>query len=261
MSIEHPCGDTVLLAGYVYEDGDPAELRAMAAHVRSCALCTEEVRTLRSIRGHLAAWSPPDTRLGFTIVPQSTVTTAMAPPPRDRWSWSGVPSWAQAAAAVMLFASGVALAALMNLEVRYDQAGGMTIRTGWQQAAVPAKTTPVPDHGDIEQLARRVFQQERGALTVAPSAATAQPRDGSAGAASGQDVLRRVEGMLAASEQRQQRELAMRIGQVIRDIDSQHRADIDRIDQIVSPMKGLTTEDVRLQKRYLDYLMNVSQTR
>jgi hypothetical protein len=67
--------------------------------------------------------------------------------------------------------------------------------------------------------------------------------------------------MLAASEDRQQRELALRVTQVLRDVDSQHQADMARIERTVSPVAGVTNEEIQEQRQMLNYLMRVSQTK
>ncbi len=141
MSTDIQCGDPAALAGYVYDDCDPAERAAMTVHLAACVSCAEEVASLRVTREHLGAWTPPEARLGFRLMPEDAVPEVVPFPAggaaRSRWHWSAAPAWAQAAAAVMLFAGGAAVAALMNLEVRYDQAG-VTVRTGWQQASAGA---------------------------------------------------------------------------------------------------------------------------
>ena len=46
-----------------------------------------------------------------------------------------------------------------------------------------------------------------------------------------EQLLQRVRSMIDQSEQRQQRELALRLSQVTREVDTQHQADLLRIQQ------------------------------
>jgi hypothetical protein len=173
-----------------------------------------------------------------------------------------MPAWAQAAAAVVLFAGGALLAALMNVEVRYDQAG-MTIRTGWQQAAPSsqgsgAQNISARDLAVLESRIRAEFLQARSARPDA-STSSGSRRAESTGEQSGAtlasaDVLQRVRQIVAESEQRQQRELALRLTQAVRELDTTHRADLERIERTVSPME-------EQQRQMLNYITRVSQPR
>ena len=60
-------------------------------------------------------------------------------------------------------------------------------------------------------------------------------------------LLQRVRAMIDQSEQRQQRELALRLSQVSREVDTQHQADLLRIQQ-----------DVGQQQEALEYLVRTS---
>src|SRR5262245_46258380 len=133
MSQEMRCGDPAALAGYLYDEIDPGERAAVERHLAACEICASEMDGLRTTRTQIAAWTPPDAQLGFRIVADSD--TARVPsnvvPMRtpsvddgrgvmsDRrttqpwWQWSALPAWAQAAAAVMLFALGGVVAAMM----------------------------------------------------------------------------------------------------------------------------------------------------
>jgi len=267
------CPDPAALAGYLYDECEPAEREAMAVHLAACATCAHEIASLRATREDLAGWTPPPAALGFRITSDAAAEAAPAavPAPETRvtsWSrWSHVPAWAQAAAAVLLFACGATVAALMNLEIRYDQAG-VTVRTGWQQAAAPARPASVPavNVADVSGLEtrireeiRRVRSEDEGGKGVV--GAPPDPNPAVRTTAAADDLIRQMRQMIAASEDRQQRELAFRVSQVLRDVDSQRRADIARIERTVVPMEGVTTEEIQQQRRMLNYLMTVSQTK
>src|SRR5689334_18705858 len=129
------CGDPAALAGYLYGECDADERDAMAAHLAACPSCAEEIATLQATREQLAEWTPPAARLGFRIAaedaggdsaaagsrgswPRAAGASTAGPAPLDEdrgagrrgdspapwWRWSPLPAWAQAAAAVLLFA-------------------------------------------------------------------------------------------------------------------------------------------------------------
>src|SRR5688500_4336321 len=112
------CGNHEALIGYLYDECEPAEREAVAAHVALCASCADEIRALGDTRAHLVSWATPALPLGF----QLTRTEAEAPAkvlehagPASRSSKSGgwwrqpLPAWAQAAAAVVIFAAGMSV--------------------------------------------------------------------------------------------------------------------------------------------------------
>ena len=66
---------------------------------------------------------------------------------------------------------------------------------------------------------------------------------------------------MAESEQRQQKELALRLTQVLTDVESQRRADLVRIEQNMGQIEGLTGQEAARQREMLNYLMRVSQRR
>ena len=61
-------------------------------------------------------------------------------------------------------------------------------------------------------------------------------------------LLQRVRAMIDQSEQRQQRELALRLSQVAREVDTQHQADLLRIQQDFGQQQEAT----------MDYLVRTS---
>ena len=251
------CGDPAALAGYLYEECDAEERAAMSAHLAVCERCTAELAGLRSTRDTLAAWMPPETVLDIQITAEAVPAVV---PIRSRWGWATTPAWTQAAAAVLLFALGATVAALLNVEVRYDVAG-LTVRTGWGERPTAAPVAAAVDPAALDERIRTVVRQTQDSTTASAVVPVAASNSAAGSGASPEELLRRVEQMLAASENRQQRELALRVSQVLHDVDSQHRADIARIERTVSPVAGLTAAEVQEQGQMLNYLMRVSQTK
>ncbi len=239
------CGDPAALAGYLYDESTVEERAAMSAHLAACEPCAGDLAALRGTRDVLAGWMPPQAAPRVRVAIEADRAAAVEP----RRRWLGGSAWLQAAAAVVLFALGAVAAAVMNLDVRYD-ADGMTVRTGW---ASRPDAAPAVDAAALDARIRTIVQQVQ-------AAAPAGEAPGAAPAASA-DVLKRVEQLLAASESRQQQQLALRVSQVLHDVDSQHRADIARIERTVSPVAGLTATEIQEQRQMLNYLMRVSQTK
>ena len=86
----------------------------------------------------------------------------------------------------------------------------------------------------LTAMDRRLSLLEAAARSAAPS---------SSQRVSDTEILRRVRDLLAQSESRQQQELALRIAQVIRDVDAQRLADLSRIQQGLGRIDAMTTAE------------------
>jgi hypothetical protein len=247
MSETYRCGDVESLVAYLYDDCDPDLRASVAAHVAACASCAEELQTLGATRQTLSAWTPPEVRLGFQIT---------ARPPDDAggrvirpvagWWRQPLPAWAQMAAAVLIFASGLAIGVARSRFVA--PASARTVAA----AASAAQITPVVTPQDLAAVEQRL----RGELTAIRET-SAQPV-----AAHGDDaLLRRVQAMINDSEQRERRELALQTTQVIRSLDAQRRIDLAQVQRNIGQIQEVAGAAVRGQSQMVNYLMNVSQQR
>ena len=227
------------LLDYLYEEGNPAERLKIAQHLQECATCSVAVLELQNVRGMLNDWTPPKAQLGFRVVQDSHIPPARVPPGiwRPRRA-----AFLQAAAGILLFVAGMAVS---QLRVDYGD-GAVTVRTRSTapvagtvnganvrsaSIALPAENrTPPP--ADIDALEREL---------------RARLESQNASAIDTERLLQRVRAMIDQSEQRQQRELALRLSQVSREVDTQHQADLLRIQQ-----------DVGQQQEALEYLVRTS---
>lgn len=259
--------DEALIA-YVYDDIDPAERAGFDAHRAACARCRDEVRALTGVRRQLAQWEPDLIVAGRQLSAEGPQSSAVSPL-RQSW-WREIPAWAQVAAALLFL--GVS-AGVANLDVRYDR-NGLSVRTGWsaraQQAAIvpaasPAQTVsaqavPAPWRADLtaleQQLRTELRTTQASATTVAAADRQTSSRTASAGEA---DMLRRVRALLDESERRQQRELALRVAEVLRDVSTQRQADLVKIDRSLGAVQNNLGVEVMKQRQSLNLLYRASQ--
>lgn len=246
------CDSKELLVSFLYDELDLPARRTFEAHLASCPECRAEVAELRDTRALVASWTPPEPDFGFRIVGRGTAAAAPAPPPRYRLA----PAWGLAAAAVLVLAAGAAIA---NLEVRYD-AGGLSVRTGWQHApaaltagggaaAVPG--VAVDWKAQAEALDRRVHDLEQ-VVAMRPQAAHVQ--DASASDLSDAAVLQRVRELIGQSEARQQRVLAGRLTELSTGFERQRRVDLAAIDQGMARLQNANGAEV---KQYRDAIQRI----
>jgi anti-sigma factor RsiW len=197
MTQNFQCGDQAALVGYLYDDCEPLERDAIAAHVISCAACAEELAMLSATRRQLASWTPPEARLGFRITAADADSNVVAMRPagdggtRGAWWRQPLPAWAQLAAAAAIFAIG--------LSVGSTRASG----AGTAQKSSDAAALRV----ELAKLERRLVGIESGTQrTPGQVALVSQP--GERGLLSVVRAEMRQE--IAQSEKRLQDDLALR---------------------------------------------------
>jgi hypothetical protein len=241
------------VVAYLYDELGAAERAAFAAHVETCHACEAELAELRDVRQQLAQWASPEQGPGSLRLPGWDT----AAPVRSFWTpLREVPVWAQLAAAVLVL--GVA-AGIANIEIRFEP-GGLSVRTGW--SAPPVESAPAPSLADLAAMEERL----RGELAAARSTAsestapdapaTAAPADERSDA----ELVRRVRALVTESERRQQRELALRVAEVLRDVQAQRASDLQRIDRSLGIIQSSTGVEVMRQRQLLNNLaVRVSQ--
>ena len=178
------CDQREQLIEYLYGESDPDQRRRVEAHLGDCPGCRAEISGLRAVRDDLLAWSVPEPEpIWRPLIPAPVVV------PRR-----GVPAWAMAAAASVLFAVGMA--------------GGMVVRGEWPAQAPAASvadataTTPAPTANavtadDLEQLeaallARLTAEIDRKVEAATVSSNAAPVMTNATTSASTDELARRV---------------------------------------------------------------------
>jgi Putative zinc-finger len=226
----HMCDSKELLVGFLYDEIDPVSKRTFERHLKTCADCRDELAELGATREQIALWAPPDADLGFRIVRGSA-----EPAPTRVRLFSFSPAWGFAAAALLVLAMGAAMA---NLDVRYGSEG-LVVRTGWNHSADPqAGVTPVDWKAQAEQLNRRLTDLEQSLST--PSAVQH--------VSTSELSEQRVRDIVGQSETRQQRAVATRLSELMREVDAQRRLDLVTIGQSMTRLEnssGVTNKVVQ----------------
>ena len=274
------CEDKELLVSYLYDDLADAARAAFESHLRGCAECRGELKALRAVRSDLTAWAPPVPDFGFRMIDvrggrEAAQRDAIAAPVRSWRAW-WTPAAGLAAAAVLVLAAAASLA---HIEVHRGP-DGITVRTGWAAVATaatsasrgsdgetgvsgqPAETTtlasPKPRSGEggpanagfLAGIDRRLNALEAASHDSGlRNASTLSARSSDA------EIIKRVRDLLAQSENKQQGELALRISQVIRDVDAQRVADLSRIQKGLSSIDATVPAEAVAHRDLTNYIL------
>ena len=241
MSHIFQCGDHTALVSFLYDECEPAERIAIDAHMTLCAACAAELAALVSARLQLASWTPPEADLGFQIVRpqvsgprlQTAEAVGLGPEAYRRavpWFSRPLPAWAQAVAACLIFAAGLTLGVVRGSMPTASPA----LATTGPAPAAPSIAPSSTELAALEGRMRAEMAQLRTA-SVIPGAAAPQ-------GTSEAQLMARVRTLIEESEQRQQRELALRLSQVSREVDTQHKADLLQIQQDFGQQQDATME-------------------
>jgi len=241
-----------VLVEYLYNDMEATDQAAFAGHLPECAACRAVLDELHGVRSALRAWTPPQP--ASFVVGQERADEEIAGV--DGGSrWLPVPAWARAAAAVLVIGAAAGLA---NLDIHYNH-DGLSIHTGWSRAQAVSSTAPtiardpMPWRGDLTALAQQL-RSEFHAAEVSSVAPNQEPADA---------LLRRVRTLVDESERRQRRELALRVAEMMTDVNAQRQADLQRIGNNIGAIANNTgIEAIRqrqVQSELLGYIQRVSQ--
>lgn len=261
-----------LLVSYLYDDLGDADRAKFDTHLRDCADCRAELNALRGVRADLISWSPPQPDFGFRVVREPKIPNVVAMTPRGTgpasWRAWWTPAAGLAAAAVLVLAAAAGLA---RIEV-HSGPEGFTLRTGSSGSGpansrgdgetasrsqspradlVPASIPVTADAEMIAMLDRRLRALEAATRDASPvrnaSALSARTSDA--------EIIRRVREMLAQSESKQQGELALRIAQVISDVDAQRAADLAQIQKGLRGIEASISAEGAQHRELTNYIL------
>ena len=255
------CGDQEALVAYLYDDGEPAEREAMAAHVARCSACAEEIASLRATRTMLAAWAPPEAALGFHITRDDAPQQAATVLRPAAWWRQPLPAWAQAAAALLIFAAGMSLGSARETVVERE-ATPVTAKSS-VTSAIPGEApaaarsasfaAAAPSAGARVDLAK--FEERLRALESArvqnASARSASPVDEAA-------LLRQVQALIDTSVEQQQIENLRMVSRVVREFDVQRRYDLSQVENRMVRLHDTAGAALQQQSDIVNYLRNAS---
>jgi CheY-like chemotaxis protein len=102
-------------------------------------------------------------------------------------------------------------------------------------------------------------QQLKTEFHASPASSSIGPQSVRVASSGDAETLRRVRALLDESEKRQQRELALRVAEVLRDVNAQRQADLIKIDRNLDGMQNKLGVEVFQQRQSLNYFMRVNQ--
>jgi len=261
------CEDRDALVAYLYDECDPAERAAIAAHVSHCPACAEEIASLRATRTQLAAWTPPAASLGFQIsgADERREPLPFTVPARQAGPWwrEPLPAWAQAAAAALIFAAGLTAGTLGNSSGRGSMATAPPPSAAPAAAstpvvgrvpppASPARVVSAADLAGLEQRLRAIESaQTVNASARTVSAASVTPRAAEQVTLAHVNAL--IEERLALREARLRDDIAA-LAKAASSIDTEYR----RLGQQVRQTRLYSAEDLQQNREMLDSLVPVS---
>ena len=248
------CGNKAVLIAYLYDECSAEEREWISSHLMTCTACAQEIDELKGVRSMLTEWAPAEPEPQFQLVSRNDSGS------RPWWHSQPVRTFGLAAAALLVTAVAVSL---VNLEITYGSEG-LLVRTGWTRpTTAPVLENAEPEwRKEFETLAqglREEFAESQAVSASEVSLANAELRDeGSRTGMTDDALVERVQGLVDESEQRQQRELALRFAQLLRETEVQRQTDLLRIDQQLGELQGFTEAEVVQHHELMDYLVLVA---
>jgi hypothetical protein len=216
------CGDPGALVAYLYDECEPGERDQIAAHIKRCASCAREVKTLGATRQTLAAWRPPDIALGFQITRTADAAPGKVLTPTIAWWRAPMPAWAQIAAAFMIFAAG--------LSVGLGSSG-----------QAPSSQTAAVSRDALAQVEQRLKAEM---TKLRPSSTAAAP---AAARGSDEAVIQQVKDLIAQSAAEERRDFTLRMVNLADAIERQRRVELAYYGQAMGQFQGAAREEIQQQ--------------
>jgi hypothetical protein len=125
-----------------------------------------------------------------------------------------------------------------------------------------APSSPAPQGGQVDPAFVAAIARRLDALEAASSRDTGVRNVSTQNArAADAEIIKRVRELLAQSESRQQGELALRIAQVIRDVDAQRVADLARIQQGLGRIDATVTAEAERRNDLRNFVLTNAKQR
>jgi hypothetical protein len=239
------CGDPGALVAYLYDECEPGERELIAAHITRCATCASDIDTLGATRRTLTAWTPPDMALGFQITRPHDVGPAANQParvlePSIAWWRAPLPAWAQAAAAVVIFAAGLSLGV-----ARSDSSGqSPSLGAGVAPSASRPSATNV-SRDELAQLEQRLRAEMSQMRTVSPVASVPARADA---------LMTEVRALIAQSNEEQNRDFTLRLVDLASSVETQRRMDMASVRQSMGQQSGVIGTELRQYREAIDQI-------
>ena len=253
------CGDPGALVAYLYDECDPSERELIAAHITRCATCASEIDALGATRRTLAAWTPPELALGFQVTRAHDVGPAANQParvlePKIAWWRAPLPAWAQAAAALVIFAAGLSLGVASNTT---------SGQTAPREAGLIPSATGITTNVSREELAQleqrlrtEMSQMRKPSPATASSATTSSAAPESARSADA--LMAEMKALIAQGNEEQNRDFTLRLVDLASDFDIRNR----RVLESVGQLQGAVRTEFGQQRQVNEQLLrNVSDQR
>jgi hypothetical protein len=231
MSLTFECGDKNALVAYLYEECEPELRDVISGHLTRCDACSNEIDGLGWTRRRLEVWTPPMPALGFQM--PEPVQDSRLP-----WWRAPMPAWAQAVAALLIFGVGLS-AGLARGPVTAPQ-----VSSNPPAASPDPAPADGPTRTDLAQLEERIKSEIAQMRTATPVRQVVPSSD--------EDVMKKVEALLAQSEERQRREFTLRTVEMARDFETQRRIDMASVREAVGQFQGVTGTEIRQQREAID---------
>lgn len=256
------CGYTAdrdeILIAYLYGEIETAQRAAFETHVATCERCRHELGELRGVQVRLQDWSAPAATGMVGVLPaRGAPVSSMRRKPSVAGVLRELPAWAQVAAALLFLGASAGIA---NLDIRFDH-DGLSVRTGWSRPLARTDSATGPTEPVSAATAARAWQPDLIALeerlqkelhaNVAPAAQAGR-------AATDTELLRQVRALIQESERKQQTEVALRIGEVVRDVDTKRGTDLANIDRTLRTVQNDAGIEIARTQQRLNYLTRVS---
>jgi anti-sigma factor RsiW len=206
----------------LYGEAPPSKVQRLEEHLKTCPACRAEMQGFEGVRRKLGAWS----------VPQLSRATRPSP-----WilSFRGL---AAAALVVLSFGAGLGLS---GSELRYAE-GRWSFRLGRS-----------------EREMTQALEVQRARLS--PEQPIEAPKAASLAPVSDDALLRRVEGMIRSSDERQAELVRTRLEAYSHQIETQRRLDLARVSAGLSYLDGKTGQDVARTAQLVGYVLQASDKR